>query len=230
MSNAPSYPDPFFNILGIQDQERVISVGFTQSQYVQEWSGQELSYREIHVKKLLELLPHDWWFSLNPGCEFGKDFSPWELAELQKGGVEAIPSVLHENFHEEFVTPIQVEPLKDGEHNSLQQALIEHLPLLPGVQRLFLVKEIGINIDGEPQETLLLGIQCHSSERKQAHAELRSIAERELIGGIPLKVFAEESISSLALSIFSKYKPFYEKKSQSFLARFFSYLLKKHNS
>ncbi len=226
LSNSPRYPDDFFNILAIQDGSRVVVPAFSDPGYIEEWSGQTFTYRRLAGEKLLNLLPESWVLDLNPGQEFGKEFSAWEISEL-KLGQQAIPALLEENFSETDITPAHIQSVGDDEYSALKNKLTEFAEQHEQILQLSLLKEYqseAISSDAENHTRLLLGVWIAAqddSEHDQLTSDLEALAKKALIGAEPIRVHSGRADrQDIALSIFQKTEPFFlRNKQQSMINR-----------
>ncbi len=215
LSDSPAYPDELLNILGIQDKDRVVVPAFTSPELIQEWCGNELTYRELSGSKLLALLPDEWWLAINSGQVAQKELSPWEINEL-KLGQEGIPSVLAELFSESFAESLRLRPLEENESQELFAGLRKFASDHQQVKKAYLLMEEEKLQDDLKDRTearaFLLGLELSSDENKQAISKLAEEALAPLlIGGLPLKVLtATQNQKDPMFGFFQSTPPAYE--------------------
>lgn len=217
IANLPEYENDFVNVLGLQDGSRVIVPVFTDPSYIETWCGNPLSYKSVNGQKLFEMLPEEWWISVNPGSEIEKEISPWEV-DLLRGGTSGIDAILAELFPREVTELLEVRPVRENEQRDLKLELAQFAASHPEIARLYMLIEIGRDIDEEDVVTLLLGVQAEiraSDEADSLREEIKGMAERALIGsGEAVRVMIGTSIEdNLMLGMFRKEKPFYERQT-----------------
>ena len=72
-----TYPSPFIDVLGITIGEDTYVPAFSSEAEMLEWSPDVLQTHTLTGEELCKRMPEDWWITLNPGSELGKEFSPW---------------------------------------------------------------------------------------------------------------------------------------------------------
>ncbi|MCB0331890.1 MAG: SseB family protein [Bdellovibrionales bacterium] len=231
LSDSPRYPNDFFNLLGIQagESKAVIPV-FAREVLIEEWCGQHLQAQTMTGAELLERVPEEWWLTLNPGSEYGKDFSPWELEQL-RGGTEQIPALIDELFPAYIAEQLEVKPLDSTEHEALIEALKEVASSLPELYALYALDQSGQTSDGEELSLLLVGAEftdsTTTSEAQVARDQIESTAQKALIGANPVRLYTgTTSNRELTLGIFLKTEPlFTRQKPQGFLGKLMKSLI-----
>ncbi len=231
LSDSPEYPNDFFNLLGIQaaEEKSVIPV-FARSELIEEWCGQPLEQQEMTGAELLERVPENWWLTLNPGSEHGKDFSPWEV-EVLRGGDQQIPALIEELFPAYIADTLEVKPLNDEEHKTLADSLRELCPELSELHALYVLEQAGETKDGEEIDLILIGAEFNdsatTSQANEARDKIESAAQTALIGSNPVRLYTgTTSNRELTLGIFLKAEPLFSRqKSQGFLGKLVKSLL-----
>jgi len=212
LSDSPQYPNEFVNVLGIQDKERVVIPAFSHKAYIHGWCGTELQSKCMNGSNLLSLVPKGWWLVVNPGREVEKEMSPWEIDQL-RAGEEGIPAVLAELKSGAGEGAVSLRPLGADEQPQLKQALREAAAQY-GLQRLFLMREEGLDEDGARQDRLLLGAetaQTSAEDRDKLRSELQRLAAPHLIGAESIKIFVEDrGEKSMMLGLFQHAAPLYQ--------------------
>jgi len=210
LSDAPVYPNDLFELLAIQDKERVIIPAFTQVDMIKDWCGNDLLYRKLQVKTLLERVPDEWWLVLNPGMQIEKEFSPWEIEQLRHGpdGIAEVLDDFEENA--EQLEPADVAAVTD-DYAGLRKGLLEFFESNQNISRIYLLRSLK-----DDNDSLLIGIRV-KSEDEQLVEELRDscqrMATKELIGAEDIKVLAAlEDQPELALGIFQEEHLIHERK------------------
>jgi hypothetical protein len=189
LSDAPSYPSPFTTVLGIRDGERSVVPFFTRGEFIEEWCGAKLTFRELPGARLLETIPEGWWGALNPGQEVQKEFSPWELSTM-KGGESTIDELVAELEVGTESEPVSVKPLSPESLPELSAALTRFCESERSATQAFLVQEVPRAESADPA-SIVVGVEVLPSsevDSKQLRESLFSILRPHLIGGDPLKV------------------------------------------
>lgn len=218
LSDAPKYPNPLLDILGVQADERVIVPFFTRAELVKEWSGVELNARKMNGAALVELMPEEWWLSLNPGSEEGKDFSPWEIARLQEGE-KAIPEIVEDHLSEQTSDTVSLHPVPKGELVTQKRALLELGESTESVQSVWLVAEGDQQQTEQSFDSFIIGFQIEK-EDSELKEELRAAAKSLFIGHNSVKIFCSSKDSqSLELSLLKHMPPLYERPERPILKR-----------
>lgn len=213
LSHIPTYPNDLFNIMGIADQDRVVTPVFADPKHIQEWCGQELKYRTFNGQQLLELVPKEWWLCIEPGLEVYKEMSPWELDQLRDGdaGIEAIVDELCP----EIVQMVETRPLKDSEHAELKFKLRATASKIKAVTNLYILNEESRDHNGQVKRTVLIGVQVDSKDSKEledARDKIKSISDLCLVGEESAKIFCGSSFeNNIALGIFKDCESFYKR-------------------
>lgn len=219
LSNTPEYPNEFFDILGIASPSGEVSVPvFSSPELIEEWSGNALHHRSMTGSTLVSLMPEEWSITFNPGSDWGKEFSPWEISELRHGKT-AIDEIMQEAFQEELCQPLLLEPPKAQEHLALVEVIQREAHGFKEVLRAWVL------VSSEEQR-LSVGILVGRQEAVplvQEHFE--RVCQLHLIGAEPARVFAGagQGTKQLPLNLgqFEPFSPCYEQKeTPSFLERF----------
>lgn len=221
LSHQPTYPNDFVNILGIQDEQRVIIPIFTRSELIQIWCGQELLFKSYETDRFLTLIPEGWWVILNPGSEYEKEFSPWELDQL-RGGIQSVPALVAEVIALDPIESVEFKAVPETELTDLRTKLKEDARLIPEVQKLFLIRENGRDLEGTLITTLIIGALIDpvpANDLKPIEERLRQTATYCQIGGESIKVRVGHVIEgNLLLGIFAGTPAFYERPTRGLKA------------
>jgi hypothetical protein len=214
LSDAPAYPDPFLNILGVQSGERVLVPAFTRREYIAEWSNLPLDHRSFTGKELLNTLPEDWWLILNPGREVEKELTPWEINELKRG-IEAVPLVAQDLTETEFIESLEICPVPADEYPELRGALINEALTDEAITQMFLLSEKGTTLEGEARAIILLGVEIDTTDARKIQAAkdtLQALADRVQIGSDRVRLYVGKSQDqSVLLDAFRHAQPFYKR-------------------
>lgn len=125
LTDSPVYPAEIFDFMGIRASQAVYLPVFTRAPYIKDWSGVDFIYRTTSGKHLINVLPEQWRIVLNPGQEFEKEFSEWEVEQL-RSGVEAITEIVDEMFSvEDSGDGLDVLPVDREEYVELIRVLCE---------------------------------------------------------------------------------------------------------
>lgn len=227
LSYSPSYPNDLVTMLGVQDGEDIVVPIFSSAELIQAWCGLPLTFTTQPTGRLLQAIPQGWKIELNPGSEYSKELTPWEIEQLKKG-----PSAISELIEDLTETPhrtisnFSLLPVEEDELQQLKGDLTNEASKLASIVALYLVREAGTNEElSKPKDRLFLGVlaNCNSSnELEQLKAHLESVAKKTLIGQEEITVAIGADISSLALSMFAKFKPFYQTKPNSWVKSLFN--------
>ena len=221
LTEAPSYPNDFVNILGIQDKERAVVPAFSRLEHVEQWFGGNLECKTLSGLELIKLVPADWWICFNPGREVEKEISPWEIDQL-RGGEEGIGAVLAEIFLTGPAQTLSVRTLRDNEHAAVRAALKSLADARPEISSIYLLIEEGRDADENPIETLLIGLEIDSSNLRvveDIRCAALSLAQKAEIGGNPVKVYAGGAGGKIALKALEGSPPFLCRRSASPIRR-----------
>lgn len=221
MSDTPEYPNDFFNLLAVQDKDRVIVPVFARKELIAEWCGNELSTRTMKGRDILKLMPPEWWICVNPAAEIEKELSPWEIEQLLSGE-PGIAAILDELYQHQIVEPLEVSQVNENECPLLMREMRGMAKQHPEIQRIFLVRQKGKDLEENIISQLLLGIELDatSANGEDLRSECQSLADRCQVGSDKVSVFvAPQDSGDMSLGLFSKASPFFEKKTPSFLGR-----------
>jgi len=217
LSDSPNYPNDFFELLAVKDKERTIIPTFSRMELIKEWCGNELLYRKVSTKNLIERTPEEWWLILNPGLEIEKEFSPWEISQLRLGteGVSDIVSDLADES--EPIEPEDVEAVSQND-SGLHQALKIFFEQNASIAQLYLLRA-----SKEERVSLLIGLRLNAEsddDLEELRDKCQRVARKELIGAEDLKVLAAlENQPELALGIFQEEHLLFERK-RGFFSKF----------
>ena len=115
-------------LLAEADSRKILPV-FLNKEHVSTWAEIELPSREIEFPALLRLFDEKTWLHIDPGQEYGREFSPWDISKLQSG-VEAIEEVIAEEFEQSSRENLEVsEDTSEFEKEILRlQVILESYP------------------------------------------------------------------------------------------------------
>ena len=208
-NSLPAYPDRPLNILAVQDGDNVFVPVFSESTLIEKWCSRKLNVRSISTMDLIKLLPESWHVALNPGDDYRKDLTPWELQKLLDGdsGIEEIATEL-ELPH--GVEPLEVRKVTSSEFIPVKTALKILCDNNPEIREVYLAKEKGKTFEESEVETLLVGIKLKDLEPAEAEGirlKVRDSLAPALIGAIQLRVLIGVGFSDLELGIFADFAP-----------------------
>ncbi|MGI6524738.1 MAG: SseB family protein [Bdellovibrionota bacterium] len=191
LSDSPTYPNPFLNILGVQDKERVVVPVFSNSEYIEEWCGMPLSFDKVRGAVLLGRMPKDWWIAVNSGQNVEKELSPWEI-DILRGGASGIPAIIEELEASIAQMPLTITPLPKNSEQSLKECLEKLAKQNASIKRLFLgvedvaqtkPSELPLPLQKEDEETTAETTPHPTTQNTAAHSKDDILsAERVLIG------------------------------------------------
>jgi hypothetical protein len=212
LSDSPTYPNEFLDLLGVRDRERVVIPAFTHPELIRDWSGTEFAYREISFVDLAGLAPDGWWVVLNPGSDIEKEFSAWELEQFRSGD-QALPILVEEALAHEVEPGLsfcEVAP----EFSSVKELLRQFASAESAIQALYLVQRDRQG-DGEGLPTLVLGVSTDNiaqAGRDRVRGEIVAVAERALIGSATVQVMLGGALESSMFEVFKGFTPFYQRR------------------
>lgn len=228
LTHMPQYPNDFINLLGIQQEDRVLIPAFSNPAYIEEWCGQVLNFKEYEGRRLLESVPSEWWLCINPGQEIEKDISPWEIDKL-RGGSDYIKEIISELDESRIINTLEVVELESSEHPKLKAKVCEFAAANAQIGKIHLLKEKGKTLEGENVDTILLGVEMKVSSPKEMESlkeEIKNLAAREMIGAEEVRVIAGIQGSNVSLGVFKKFPPIYQRKTDSYLGKILSLVRK----
>jgi len=228
LSDAPKYPNEYFNLLAIRAKERTVVPVFSQSELIHEWSGNHLAFRSVRLKEVIDLIPNDWWVCVNPGLEVEKEFSPWELQKL-KDGAEGIAEIVEELSLDFEPQSLEVSIPQPSEFPELTKKLVELGEREETVLAVHLLCEE--MLDKERLKRILIGVRISSSDQKEEDRIFkifRDECSHVQIGSNPIRIFIfSPSKSAPAQGIFQQSSLVFERAGgRGFLSKASS-LLKK---
>jgi len=218
LSYSPNYPNDFVTIMGIQDGERVVIPAFSNPELIQAWAGEEFTFRKLSGEDLLKIIPEDWWLCINPGQEFDKELSPWEISKL-KSGEAAFAEIISEITSEDTATSLEISHLAPEEYPELRQTLIAFAEKEAEINAIYIAKEKENILEDSKMETILIGVELVNVDSKQIEDmrdAVQAIAAPLLIGNAKLKVVSGLSGSQLFLGVFREFTPIHQKAKASF--------------
>lgn len=213
MSDAPEYPNPFFNMLAVQDKERVIVPVFSRSDLIFEWCGNELRARAMRGSEIINLMPPQWWICINPAAEVEKELSPWEIDQL-RGGPSGIPAILDEILQQTIVEPLESQTVREDEYPALFKSMREFARGNSSVARMCMVRHIGKDLDGQTLQRLLLGVEVRANKAEDTSDlkdTLQALADRSQVGNDRVEVLVFGAAQQdLSFGFFTNAYPFYQ--------------------
>jgi hypothetical protein len=211
LSDAPEYPNEFFNILGIRDKDRICVPVFTRPELLAQWSGLDLKFRELTFSDLASLIPDEWWVILNPAQETEKEFSPWELQKILEGegSLNEVAEDLLGHFQDD---PIDLSPVSETEFNTLRTGLINSISTLPEIRRINLGKSNLADSEAGNEFQLIVAIYLNQSSEKLQFIrnQCRDLLTLEQITPERSKIFIIEPQDELHAKLFEGLPAIYE--------------------
>ena len=207
LSNAPEYPNDLTSVLGVKGLDSTFVPVFSEPKYIFEWCGQELDYREVKGQQLLESIPDSWWIAFNPGRDYEKEFSPWEIEKLKQGS-ESISEIIADIFEEDKELGIEVTKADTEELKGIKSKLQEIASQNKNILRMGCLLEKG----AEDEERVLFAIRLSEDAEDDVKQEITSLIKQALIGSFSSRiVFETEANPSLAMGHISEDHFFYTK-------------------
>ena len=219
MSDSPTYPNDFVDVLGIQDDDRVVVPVFSNPEAIESWCGNKLNFRPLSGQETASTTPEDWWLVVNPGSDVEKELSPWEVVRL-KDGKTAIPELLSEAMADVAVNPMHIRPLADDEHQELLTGLTDHAKADERITAIYTLVEAADEPAEESISTLLIGIVLKSDvpggDFSTIQDEIDARVAPHLIGGQSKKIFLGYDINkSVMLGIFKGCDPVFTRSGRT---------------
>lgn len=208
-----TYPNSILDLLALQGDGKIIVPAFLSVEALKEWSQAEFLTREITGIELFKLVSEDWWIAINPGSEFNKELSPWEIKELRLGK-DGIASVLAD-MDNEIGTELAIEEISQQELSELKTALSAFAKDTPAIKRMALLRSFTETIEGTKQVSLKLGVEVESTDAEAMEAMRQSIsalANKCQVGAESVRVICGSDRQAVALSPFINIEPFYDSK------------------
>ncbi len=140
---------------------------FSEEHLLNQWSEAKFSYTQLPFSRLLQRLQATTWVHLNPGAEFGKQLSPWELERLQQGR-EAFDEIVTE-LKENAEDALQITDYSRSAPPKLLSQLRVILESYPQVSEAFF---IGTKSEQSDELAPILGLVC---------SDVRTIRKTELV-------------------------------------------------
>ncbi|MCB0317184.1 MAG: SseB family protein [Bdellovibrionales bacterium] len=207
LSNSPDYPNDFISVLGVKEKETSFVPVFSNAEYIFEWCGQNLEFKELSGKQIIDIVPENWWLVLNPGREFEKEFSPWEIEKLKQGS-ENIPEIIEDIFSDEDDLEFEILPVDSIEVEELKKQLISFSKKEKSIEQIACVIE-KVN---QEEERILFSITLSDDFNLEIKNQITSIIEQALIGGKNHRiVFDTLSNRSLAVGFIRSEHIFFKK-------------------
>ncbi len=211
LTHQPTYPNDLISILGVQDKERVVVPVFTAAEFIQEWFGNELSYKLYSGESLFGILPEEWWITINAGQEIEKEISPWEITRL-KHGEAGIKEILEESsLDDAIVQSIDLKQVPENDFSDLKQKISAYAVSKKDILKIYLMLEKSMTTDGATLEKLIVGVECDKStgDLEELKEKLVHICSLNLIGNMDSKILAGISGNNILLGPFKNSAPFY---------------------
>lgn len=210
LSDSPSYPNDFIDLLGVNDKTRVVVPVFTGTDLVREWSGTEFALREITFVELAGLLPEQWWVVLNPGSEIEKEFTPWEIEHI-RAGEQSLPILVEEALAHEGESGLSFSAVGD-EFAKLKEVLAQFAATVESIEAVYLLqRERGEHSDSLP--SLVVGVRTTSiptTEQEGIRSDAAAVAEQALIGSATVQVMLGGALGASMLDeVFQGFSPIY---------------------
>ncbi len=196
LSNAPQYPNPFLNILGVQDSERVVVPVFTHKIYIADWCGVEFTFENIASHDLFGRIPKEWWIVLNPGREYEKEFSPWEI-DLLRAGEASLPELLAESLADSEASSVVIHPVNVDEELPLKNKITTFAKQHDSIEKIYLARE---ETDLNAAQ-LVIGLetlkQANSNDFEELCKNLKIEIATLFIGNTPPKIVGAPIVGML---------------------------------
>ncbi len=225
------YPNPLLDVMALQGDGKIFVPVFSDAEAMSLWSSLPLKHRNLSLGEVIGIIPEDWWVAVNPGSEFNKEFSPWELKQL-KDGENGIQAVLDESDPLPRIE-LTVQTVGESEFVSLKESLKQFALSNNLISKIWLLRSLGESADGKPLHGLRIGVLLKPPKNRppkaiveETHAQLNAVIGRELIGAEDFHVVCGIDAESLALSAFKGSIPFYNLEPRFSLSKLLNLLRK----
>lgn len=164
--------------LSVEAEGRQIIPIFSGEEFVDLWAEREQPKAAKAFRSLLWLLSADVWLHLDPGQEFGKEISPWEISRL-KEGINAVQELVSDAAEGRGSVELEISALTP-EFDELKKTLREILEIYESVEEAFL---IGVKEEDDSNLNPLLGLKLTElppARREALCRELIDTAARTL--------------------------------------------------
>lgn len=214
LSDAPNYPNDFFNLLGIKDQERNTIPVFSREELLALWSGLELSFKIIQFQDLLAMTPEDWWITLNPGQDVEKDFSPWEIKKLSEG--PAAEEELLEDLLTQFEQdPLALSPINPDQHRPLVEGLLTLAHKFSQINKITLVRSGGEDASEDSGRTIIaVVLESDNTDITPIKQELKPLCELQLGTEQTFQILWIKPEEQLQQKLIANFEPIFLKKTK----------------
>ncbi len=213
LSDAPNYPNEFFNLLGIKDQERNTIPIFSREELLAIWSGLELSFRVIQFQDLLAMTPDNWWIVLNPGQEVEKEFSPWEIKKLSEGPA-AVEELLEDLLVQFEQDPLALSPINPDEHRQLREDLLKLAHKFSQINKITLVRSAA-DAESENSGRILIAVllDADNTDISIIKQELKPLCELQLGAEPAFQILWIKPEDQLQQKLVESFEPIFLKKT-----------------
>lgn len=222
LSHAPTYPNDFVSLLGIQDAERVVAPAFSRPELIEEWFGSPLRYSELSGTTLLHRIPTEWWLVLNTGTQFSKELSPWELDRLRAAHPEDIDALVEENNRSQEPETLDLRPIESEEYGDAKAAMSAFAKTTATIVKLYLMQERELSDEGEVQDRpllVMLTTSLSASESEKLMDTIKQLVSPYFIGS-DFRVRIGGPEDALVAGMMTAYEPFYKRPNSSPLQNF----------
>ena len=232
LSDAPEYPNPFFNLLGVQADGRAVIPVFTSQDCLDDWAGMPLTVEKLSGMDLMNKVPEEWWVVLNPGQNLEKELSPWEIDQLRGRNIAAIIAEL-EDVEEQ--TPMSFVALPEDSEKELKTLLLDLVKELPSIEKIYLAQNVQLDVEVEGDDSrkvedeaprLLIGLECgnlSAEERGSIRDKILTSIAKLFIGREEPQIYINGG-SDMMFGLFKQLAPLYKREEKrSFFSRCFKF-------
>jgi len=166
------------DFLYVAKETKTVVPVFSRDEFLDVWADStSLPKNKFSFNAIIWQIAEDVWLHLNPGQEWGKEFSPWELSELRRGH-DAIAEILPE-LDARQSAPLEAE-IAGVEYEEFRKASITSFEIFTEVEEAFLV----LRRSDEKDDWLpLIAIFCESlsqDRRSMLGLELVELGSRHM--------------------------------------------------
>ncbi|MCI5065112.1 SseB family protein [bacterium] len=228
IQNISIFPTPFLDILGLQTRDENFVPIFTSLEELEEWRGEEpLEHLSLTGRELCKRTPEEWWITLNPAGETGKEFSPWEIERLRHGQ-DALDELIEDQLRDE-ARGVTLEPISEQQRNAIREAVQplqkEHSAFLALFGALHTEASPHEHSTAEvPEKRYLFGVLTtpgiSDDGKEKLHKVLQSCLSQLFIGDLSVELTYGTSMEhSPTLALFRFSEPILTKEDQKYFEK-----------
>lgn len=190
LSAGTVYDNEFSDLLGVNTNEAIYLPAFTSNEALSEWYRGSLKTVSIKGSDLLKRISSHWWLTINPGSEWGKEFSPWEIEKLSSNHSEDLEELIEEQLSEAPI-PVHFRQLETDEIKIIEKAALRFIAMdVKSDLKIFGGKHLS-----ELGEKYILAI-ISKNMSKALQDTMQNLLSQELIGDSSFEVHFADSLDA----------------------------------